>query len=689
MSELILEELGPVSESANQELQVLNNRSLAEDISGQEDHLVLARAQIRNQWIPQLEVAVKEPFVCFVRAECENEEGKSGARIYLVHRHGKMLSNYSSKSQNTFLCAYLAPAGRIAAIPFGDYIDLPNNDEVCAVERNLFVPVNTSSGWDAIDNKIETGNDRGTVQSLKKFFLDAELEQVTIDREKKTVQSFELRDQPILDSKQDDIFRTPLNSRIFVTGAPGTGKTTLLIKRLAQKTSVDNLSEDESVLVRPKDKELFHARNWTLYVPSQGLRDYLKNAMSQESISADVETIKLWSEESIKIAKRHYLGTGEGFSLKKDRNILSVSSSSGLAKVATDFYSYVGQRYSVKTDLNKLRYAFIKRIPEYYRIFRGGKGGEFFNTEIDYKQSLANKEISPDEVDIINFTVLKYARFLESKRPENFKSIDWYDTIKINEKTQIAVDEFSDFSAVQLGCIFYLAHPRFRSFTLVGDLMQRITRNGIQQFSECNLFASDFRVHQVGRHYRQSEKLAQMVATLYKHKIGEDPPFLSIENKDVHPVPPLLYSAPSSEEGVAWIGKRVQEIYRYCEEKPAIAVVVPEQSNVQPMTSMLQKVLKDGVEVYASVDGKIESTKDGVYVFPVEHIKGFEFEGVFLVGIARMASLFPELIDKYLYVAITRASRFLGVVSRDENEFPESLNCVKDFFVEGETWEYE
>ena len=54
-----------------------------------------------------------------------------------------------------------------------------------------------------------------------------------------------LRDQAILDKIQDDIFRMPLKSTLMLKGPPGTGKTTTLIKRLAQKTQLsDDNSED-------------------------------------------------------------------------------------------------------------------------------------------------------------------------------------------------------------------------------------------------------------------------------------------------------------------------------------------------------------------------------------------------------------------------------------------------------------
>jgi predicted NACHT family NTPase len=50
-----------------------------------------------------------------------------------------------------------------------------------------------------------------------------------------------LRDQPILDQFQGEIFRLPLDSQLIILGPPGTGKTTTLIKRLGQKLDIETL----------------------------------------------------------------------------------------------------------------------------------------------------------------------------------------------------------------------------------------------------------------------------------------------------------------------------------------------------------------------------------------------------------------------------------------------------------------
>src|SRR5690606_35983118 len=91
-----------------------------------------------------------------------------------------------------------------------------------------------------------------------------------------------LRDQPILDKFQDEIFRLPLNSKLMIMGPPGTGKTTTLIKRLSQKLDAEFLEPAERRFAHPDSAGREHSKSWIMFTPTELLRVYLKDAFARE-----------------------------------------------------------------------------------------------------------------------------------------------------------------------------------------------------------------------------------------------------------------------------------------------------------------------------------------------------------------------------------------------------------------------
>lgn len=84
----------------------------------------------------------------------------------------------------------------------------------------------------------------------------------------------------------------------------------------------------------------------------------------------------------------------------------------------------------------------------------------------------------------------------------------------------------------------------------------------------------------------------------------------------------------------------------------------------------------------ACLAGKTLGENTDVRVFSAEHIKGLEFEAVFVTNIDKLAEAQPELFDKYLYVGVTRASTYLGVTCAQG--LPTELERLRDQF--GNNW---
>ena len=103
-----------------------------------------------------------------------------------------------------------------------------------------------------------------------------------------------LRDQPVLDQFEGEIFRLPLKSRLMILGPPGTGKTTTLIKRLGQKLDLESLDADERQLAESASHQRPHQSSWLMFTPSELLKQYLKEAFNREQVPASDAHIRTW-----------------------------------------------------------------------------------------------------------------------------------------------------------------------------------------------------------------------------------------------------------------------------------------------------------------------------------------------------------------------------------------------------------
>ena len=203
------------------------------------------------------------------------------ARIHFIDENGEedtiFITRSTPRSVPGFkIASYRAPLGRIASLAAGDESTFRFGN----TQRDLLVdssarlkPQREHGQWDSKDSEIDIrGLGRFTVGSLRDLLQprvhvdDGDLEALWGDEtdinimegvRRAILTQMGLRDQPILDRHQDEIFRMPINSRCFLSGPPGTGKTTTLIRRLGQKTDRQALEEsgEEMRLVRQVEEE--------------------------------------------------------------------------------------------------------------------------------------------------------------------------------------------------------------------------------------------------------------------------------------------------------------------------------------------------------------------------------------------------------------------------------------------------
>jgi UvrD-like helicase C-terminal domain len=223
-----------------------------------------------------------------------------------------------------------ALVGDFGMVPWGDLLRLLGDqslrDAIAAIVRDLKGPVSVED----------------VVGQLMREAADAASQRLRIRRG--VVDRIALRDRPILGKFQGQIFRLPLDCQVILFGPPGSGKTTTLIKRLAQKRTPEALTEHESRLVAGEGDTFARPDSWAMYSPAELLKQYLGDAFNREGVP-DVGNVRTWEKERHDLA-RNVLGilrssSNSGrFQLEAAPNVLTDPSSKGVAKLYDEFAGY-------------------------------------------------------------------------------------------------------------------------------------------------------------------------------------------------------------------------------------------------------------------------------------------------------------------------------------------------------------
>jgi len=318
------------------------------------------------------------------------------ARVVVVDEDGLEKTYYICRTTPVSgfpnLASYRAPVGRLASLAIGAELTLPNGRIVEVRERERLRPNALSDGWDSRDTIVEAEHfGPFTIESLRKWLAEIAgedasediLSQVLAEETAKTsiingvrrgvITKMGLRDQPILDQYQDEIFRLPLDKRLLILGPPGTGKTTTLIRRLGQKRDAAFLEEDEQRLVEfvTVAQGIPHANSWLMFTPTELLKQYLKEAFAREGVPASDQRIRTWQEYRRDLARNVFgilkTATGGGTFVLKDR--LTSLHETALAQPIRWF-----------DDFNTWQYqAYVRELHDSAHQLKGAKTSEILN----------------------------------------------------------------------------------------------------------------------------------------------------------------------------------------------------------------------------------------------------------------------------------------------------------------------
>lgn len=340
----------------------------------------------------------------------------------------------------------------------------------------------------------------------------------------------------------------------------------------------------------------------------------------------------------------------------------------------------------------------LREIPINYKKFRReqyNKKNKDYDLIVleELVKSDKNKRIHSDEqaflLYFVNNICLKLANGFK-KQYENL-SHPYLNAYKANCKPVIGIDEATDFSLIDLLAINSFGHPSISSVTLSGDIMQRMTNNGLKSWEDLITLNTKFVKKDLEVSYRQSPTLLSLAQQIYKKSTGIDATYISYIEEDETEPKPLLLTSEDEEEKLNWISERIIEIYKvYGDPIPSIAIFLPDESLLESFASKLGSVdtLADvGILVKACRNGEVLGDKNTVRIFSIDKIKGLEFETVFFHNLDSLLdkNLPDDLLLKYLYVGLSRATFYLGLTLN--NEFPHNLKFLEnDFDQSGKTW---
>lgn len=421
-----------------------------------------------------------------------------------------------------------------------------------------------------------------------------------------------------------------------------------------------------------------------------------ENEASDSDILDDEDDDKLQGSEKLKFAQKKYRSFMIWLSTKPDRFDSAKSNSKYTRQLkwledgipAPEILKSI--RHSVirlksltvlHNPLNKFFSSIINRYGKFRRQMQAE--GKYYQAE-----SALRKKISLAELDFLIYTKLNIAtHFLYYSQLDQNEALLTSSLRRIHNmyKAQIFVDEAPDFSPLQLGCMKLLAHPKLNSFFACGDFNQRLSLEGAKNTASIKsyLTGGTLKIEEVSIPYRQTKTLHKFSLKVLAQVTGNQNLENLPENARASEGPRPVLGENLKARGIAeWLAARIGEIGKILDGNiPSIAILVPSEEYVARIAKMLAETLSgSNIPVQACPEGKTTGGR-AIRVFDIQHIKGLEFEGAFFVSLDQLSSLYPGLVNNYLYVGATRAAQFLGVTC--EEKLPTCLSGnLRSEFVE-------
>ena len=337
-------------------------------------------------------------------------------------------------------------------------------------------------------------------------------------------------------------------------------------------------------------------------------------------------------------------------------------------------------------------------IPKIYKNFRRNELTNRTNKwnftileQLVLRDEQKNKRLHPNEqAFLLSFINTLIRRCYKASKLKTRKfTHNYFQGYNNNSHCVIGIDEATDFHLIDLLAIHSLADYELSSVTYSGDIMQRLTKEGIKDWSELKPFVRQLDIKELQISYRQSPTLLEIASSIFNKATGREAEYISYMEKDELEPKPLFHFTSDDEAKIDWISRRILEIYKaYGDTIPSIAVFLSSEDKIDAFAEELgntDRLADVGITVKACNKGQVLGDNNMVRVFSVDYIKGLEFEAVFYHNIDEVLEMTDrEIMLKNLYVGLSRASFYMAVTSgKSMDHFP----YLQEYFEHGmESW---
>lgn len=492
---------------------------------------------------------------------------------------------------------------------------------------------------------------------------------------------------------QNRIIRDEIKKPVLIQGVAGSGKTTILLHRLAY-------------LFYTYKKEI-HPDNSLIIAPNQMFIDYVSDVLPDLGVEkVDTETYLFWAKKVLEWDDTYTISPE-----KEDLDIKEYKGSLEFLKVLDRYFDIFEKEllekipYSRKDIIERRYYELKNEFPNIdmkerlelatdyafaQKQFKQGHTGFFDNTydnDVEFKKNIYNyfrkncniytlyknlfkTELVSKDTSKYTLTALKQSGRIHHYRMEDLGAMVYLhlkiEGVKHYEKDYIMIDEAQDISFVQLATLLRVA--KNNNITIAGDLAQSIIPPFyIRDWDDViglikELLRKDTEYYQLQKCYRTTVEIVDFANKIFKDRFPKSYKLPEAVLRHGDEVKVLEYDKDIKDLDSSKIKELVMIIKEQFDKGAVTCALLCRDRN---HATTLYNIFKE----YESVIGRqVISFEEndyhsGLLVLPIENAKGLEFDSVIFADINSNYYKDTELDYKLLYVGITRALHRLFLIT--------------------------